>query len=58
MVQINTTITIGLLLSTTTAFAFGTSRSSFKWSDINTREVIRWDGDVAVIQQGAKMENE
>ncbi len=56
MVQINTTITIGLLLSTTTAFAFGTSRSSFKWSDINTREVIRWDGDVAVIQQGAKME--
>jgi hypothetical protein len=52
MLLINTIIT-GFLLTTT---AFGASRSSFTWSDINTREVIRWDGDIAVIQHGAAME--
>ena len=52
MLHINTIIT-GLLLTTT---AFGAGHSLFTWSDINTREVIRWDGDIAVIQHGAAME--
>jgi hypothetical protein len=43
------------LLTASSAFALGTTRASFVWNDINTRVVVRWEGDVAVIQQGSSM---
>ncbi|MDP6693908.1 MAG: hypothetical protein QF444_06225, partial [Phycisphaerales bacterium] len=30
-------------------------RQSIQWNDINTREVVRWEGDTAVLAQGSSM---
>jgi hypothetical protein len=30
-------------------------RQTMQWNDINTREVVRWDGDTAILAQGAAM---
>lgn len=30
-------------------------RQAMQWSDINTREVVRWEGDTAILAQGAAM---
>lgn len=43
------------LLTSASAIALDSTRTSFVWKDINTREVIRWEGDVAVVQQGSSM---
>ena len=32
---------------------FTSTTHEFNWTDINTREVIRWDGDTAIIEQGS-----
>ena len=42
------------LLLATTASAFS-QRQKMQWSDINTREVVRWEGDTAILAQGATM---
>lgn len=42
------------LLLATTANAF-MQRQKMQWSDINTREVVRWDGDTAVLAHGSHM---
>ena len=55
MYLINTLI-IGLLLSTTDASSLSTERLNFTWSDINTREVIEWRGDTAVIHPDSSMQ--
>jgi len=34
-------------------FGFSSITHEFNWTDINTREVIRWDGDTAIIEQGS-----
>ena len=52
MFQINTII-IGLLLSTTSASAFSIHNVVFTWDDINTRDVLRWEGDTAILRQGS-----
>jgi hypothetical protein len=49
-------IIIGLTLAAITSGAFALSRKTFVWNDINTREVIRWEGDTAIIQQGSSMQ--
>ncbi len=46
---------LATLLATSSAYAIDVTRTPFVWNDINTREVIRWEGDVAVIQQGSSM---
>jgi len=55
MQQVNTII-FGLLLATSNVFATSTQRITFTWSDINTRDVLRWEGDTAVIRQGSSMQ--
>lgn len=55
MFRINT-ILLTLFLATTQATAISSTHTSFVWNDINTREVIRWEGDIAVVQQGASMQ--
>ena len=42
-----------LLLTTTSTGAF--DRQSMEWKDINTREVVRWEGDTAILAQDASM---
>jgi hypothetical protein len=48
-------IIIGLTLATCTSNIFAMSRKTYVWNDINTREVIRWEGDTAIVQQGSAM---
>jgi hypothetical protein len=48
--------TILFTLFLATAQATAETRTSFVWNDINTREVLRWEGDVAVVQQGSSMQ--
>ena len=55
MQRVNTII-FGLLLATSNVFATSTQRITFTWSDINTRDVLRWEGDTAVIRQGSSMQ--
>lgn len=55
MQRINTLI-FGLLLVTSNVCAMSTQRITFTWSDINTRDVLRWEGDTAVIRQGSSMQ--
>ncbi len=55
MQRINTII-FGLLLTTMNVFAVSIERFEFTWSDINTRDVLRWEGDTAVIRQGSSMQ--
>ncbi len=49
-------IIIGLSLTAITSGAFAFGKKSFVWNDINTREVLRWEGDTAVVQQGSSMQ--
>ena len=49
------TIIIGVLLTASTCFAAVLDRLTFRWSDINTREVTEWVGDTAHIRQGSSM---
>ncbi len=49
-------IIIGLSLTAIMSGAFALGKKTFVWSDINTREVIRWDGDSAVVRQGSSMQ--
>ena len=42
-----------LLLVSTASAVLG--RQSMQWKDINTREVVRWEGDTAILAQGASM---
>ena len=50
------TIILGLLLTTNVAIAVSIERIAFTWDDINTRDVLRWEGDTAVIRQGSSMQ--
>ena len=38
-------------------FGFSPITHEFNWTDINTREVIRWDGDTAIIKQAKNISN-
>ena len=49
-------IIIGLLLAATSSSVDATERVSFQWNDINTRDVMRWEGDTAVVRQGSSMQ--
>lgn len=55
MQRINTII-LALLFTTSITSAGSTERFEFTWNDINTRDVLRWDGDTAVIRQGSSMQ--
>ncbi|MBT5136006.1 MAG: hypothetical protein HOK75_05610 [Phycisphaerae bacterium] len=48
MKWINTYILL-LCLTASSAFAGSTKRYEFEWKDINTREVVRWEGDTAIV---------
>lgn len=50
------TIIVGLALAATHGTTFAMSRTTFVWEDVNTRKVLRWEGDVAVVQQGSSMQ--
>ena len=45
-----------LLLPLFVCIGFSPAKYQFVWDDINTREVIRWEGDTAVIKQGTQMQ--
>ena len=53
MFQLINTITFCSMLCVSSATASTSERISFQWSDINTREVVDWEGDTAIIQQGS-----
>ncbi len=55
MKRMNTILT-SFLLATGTAFGLSIERYSFDWTDINTRDVVRWEGDTAVVRQGSSMQ--
>ncbi len=55
MQRINTII-LALLFTTSVTSAVSTERFAFTWNDINTRDVLRWEGDTAVIRQGNSMQ--
>ncbi len=55
MFRINTII-IGVLLSTTSASALSIRKVVFTWDDINTRDVLRWEEDTAILRQGSSMQ--
>lgn len=55
MYRINTMM-IGLLLITSSASALSAERFDFSWNDINTRDVLHWKGDTAVVRQGSSMQ--
>jgi len=44
-------ITFFLIVAVTSSTASGIGRVSHSWSDINTRNVIRWEGDTAVVSR-------
>ncbi len=50
------TILATLLLTTSSALGLSIERYTFNWEDINTRDVIRWEGDIAVVRQGSSMQ--
>ena len=45
-----------LLLATSTCYGLSIERYSFTWEDVNTRDVIRWEGDTAVVREGSSMQ--
>jgi len=45
-----------LILPLIACIGFSPEKHSFVWDDINTREVMRWEGDTAVIKQGTQMQ--
>ncbi|MCH2147389.1 MAG: hypothetical protein MK073_06200 [Phycisphaerales bacterium] len=45
-----------LLLPLLACLGLAPEKHQFVWEDINTREVMRWEGDTAVIKQGAQMQ--
>jgi len=45
------------ILLTGIASSASIERIHFEWSDINTREVVEWDGDIAQVRQGASMQD-
>ncbi len=45
-----------LLLPLFACMGFAPEKHHFVWDDINTREVMRWEGDTAVIKQGTQMQ--
>jgi hypothetical protein len=47
---------IGLMATAITSGAFAMNRVPFVWKDINTREVVRWEGDTAIVKQGNSMQ--
>ena len=50
------TFILGLTLTTLNSVVFAMNQTTFVWNDINTRQVIRWDGDTAIVQQGSSMQ--
>ena len=54
MNRINTII-LGILCATSSASSMSIERLDFTWSDINTRDVLRWEGDTAVVRHGGNM---
>jgi hypothetical protein len=54
--QHTSTYIIGLLFTTTFACGVSTERFNFTWNDINTRNVIEWRVDTAIIQEGSSMQ--
>mgnify|MGYP002808724919 CR=1 FL=1 len=50
------TIIVGLALAATHGTTLAMSRTTFVWEDINTRKVLRWEGDVAIVQQGSSIQ--
>jgi len=46
----------GLTVSVLNSTLFALSYTTFIWNDINTREVVRWEGDTAVVKQGSVMQ--
>ncbi|MDP7008005.1 MAG: hypothetical protein QGI78_00365 [Phycisphaerales bacterium] len=44
-----------LTLTITQAASAVVHRQTIEWSDINTREVVKWEGDTAILAQGAAM---
>jgi hypothetical protein len=46
----------GLTLTVLNSTLFALSYTTFIWSDINTREVVRWEGDTAVVKHGSVMQ--
>jgi len=52
----NNIISIGILLTATTASGLSIDRYDFTWNDINTRDVVEWKGDTAVVRRGTSMQ--
>ncbi|MBC8200779.1 MAG: hypothetical protein H8E86_01935 [Planctomycetes bacterium] len=46
----------GLTLSVLNSTLFASSYTTFIWTDINSREVVRWEGDTAVVKHGSVMQ--
>ena len=44
-----------ILTLTATSNAVVVQRQTIQWKDINTREVVRWDGDTAILAPGSSM---
>ncbi|MBT4530470.1 MAG: hypothetical protein HOC27_04640 [Phycisphaerae bacterium] len=53
---INTNILL-LCMTASPVAASSTQLLTFDWEDINTREVVRWEGDTAIVQHGSTMQN-
>ena len=49
------TFFIVLTLTASQNVVFAMNQTTFVWNDINTREVIRWEGDTAIVRQGSSM---
>ena len=52
----STTILLFLCMATNCAHAGSTQRLEFSWQDINTRDVVRWEGDTAIVKPGNPMQ--
>jgi len=48
---------VGVFFAISSAHAFATNRLAFRWDDVNTRSVIRWEGDTAVVREGGTMQS-
>ena len=54
--QHSNTIFVGILLTASTASGLSIERYDFTWNDINTRDVVEWKGDTAVVRRGTSMQ--
>lgn len=54
MKWINTHILL-FCLTASTAVAGSTTRYEFEWKDINTRDVVRWEGDTAMVRPNSSI---